>query len=313
LSLFNLYRYIECSYERKDHFKTVKDKSTATKDLLGAQEFIPLFWRGLEKIVKIPNTDLKVSIPQIMQSVSFGVTERLGLKGSSLFAAMHTVHNIRYIANLVSNVLSGGILYREIKKLGLSKRDFFSMVKLLKAFTVLTKTWWPLGNSVLAGPQNRATAVQLGDGLVMPTGVSLLNKRAYLGYMIRPNALLSTLDPVTRFLNRLGETHVPGFGRLCKLYEAAGKVRIIAIVDPFTNWLLKPLHDWVFAILRAIPQDGTFDQDKPINNLIALVKKRDASKRFIGSCDMSAATDRLPVKLQAMILAHVFGSKIANA
>lgn len=84
-------------------------------------------------------------------------------------------------------------------------------------------------------------------------------------------------------------------------------MRIIAIVDPFTNWLLKPLHDWVFAILRQIPQDGTFNQDLPLSNLIS--KKGG----FIGSCDMSAATDRLPVKLQAMILSHIFGEAISTA
>jgi hypothetical protein len=101
---------------------------------------------------------------------------------------------------------------------------------------------------------------------------------------------------------------VPSLGRLCKLYEAAGKVRIIAVVDPFTNWLLKPLHDWIFAILANIPQDGTFDQERPIQKLLASHKRA-----FIGSCDMSAATDRLPVLLQSLLLSHIFGPKISKA
>lgn len=150
----------------------------------------------------------------------------------------------------------------------------------------------------------------------MPEGTSLLNTRAYLGYLKAPNMDLVTV--MERVIARLSilifnkrEQYIPAAGRLVKLYEPAGKVRIIAIVDPLVNWLLKPLHDWVFAILRNIPQDGTFDQDKPIFDLVNLVKKRD--KQFIGSCDMSAATDRLPVVLQSMILAHVFGPKIAKA
>jgi hypothetical protein len=41
---------------------------------------------------------------------------------------------------------------------------------------------------------------------------------------------------------------IPGFidkfslGRLGIKKEAAGKVRVFAMVDPFTNWLLRPLH-----------------------------------------------------------------------
>jgi hypothetical protein len=97
------------------------------------------------------------------------------------------------------------------------------------------------------------------------------------------------------------------FGRLAKLFEPAGKVRVIAIVDAMTNWLLKPLHVCLFSILRQLPQDGTFNQIKP---LVRLIKRNKAN--FLGSCDMSAATDRLPVILQSAILNALFGKKYPN-
>lgn len=182
----------------------------------------------------------------------------------------------------------------------------------------LVDAWWPMLYSVLRGPLNRSMHIMDGGELRMPEGTALLNTRAYLGYLKAPNMDLITVKE--RVIARLStliygkrDQYIPASGRLVKLYEAAGKVRIIAIVDPIVNWLLKPLHDWIFAILRQIPQDGTFDQDKPIESLVASVKKRNATKRFIGSCDMSAATDRLPVALQAMILSHIFGPKIAKA
>jgi hypothetical protein len=172
--------------------------------------------------------------------------------------------------------------------------------------------------SVLKGPLNRSLHLMDGGTLRMPEGTAILNTRAYLGYLKAPNmGLVTVMERVIAQLSSLifnkREQYIPAAGRLVKLYEAAGKVRIIAIVDPLVNWLLKPLHEWVFAILRNIPQDGTFDQDKPINALVARARKLDAKTRFIGSCDMSAATDRLPVALQAMILGHIFGPKIANA
>jgi len=107
--------------------------------------------------------------------------------------------------------------------------------------------------------------------------------------------------PGVHLMTKLGAP----LGRLVMLKEAAGKVRTIAIVDPITNWALKPIHEWVFKILKYLPQDGTFDQDKPLDILLSLSKK--SKDKYIGCCDMTAATDRLPVILQAHLLSHILG------
>jgi hypothetical protein len=60
--------------------------------------------------------------------------------------------------------------------------------------------------------------------------------------------------------------------KLCKLspkQEAAGKIRIFAIMDLWSQSALKPLHDYLGEILRIIPQDGTFDQLAPVNKLLS--------------------------------------------
>jgi len=49
--------------------------------------------------------------------------------------------------------------------------------------------------------------------------------------------------------------------------EAAGKMRIFAMVDPLTQWLLAPLHKFLFHLLGGVPMDGTFDQLKPLNRV----------------------------------------------
>jgi hypothetical protein len=92
----------------------------------------------------------------------------------------------------------------------------------------------------------------------------------------------------------------PGYlGRLALLYEARGKVRVVAITDWWTQVLLRPLHDGLFDILKTIPQDGTFDQMAPVHRLMSYVR---ASGAPVFSYDLSAATDRLPVKLQIQVL-----------
>lgn len=88
-------------------------------------------------------------------------------------------------------------------------------------------------------------------------------------------------------------------GRLVTLFEARGKVRIIAITDWWSQVLLKPLHDGCFEILKLIPQDGTFDQMQPVERLLAYVR---ASGAKVYSFDLSAATDRLPILFQVQVL-----------
>lgn len=52
--------------------------------------------------------------------------------------------------------------------------------------------------------------------------------------------------------------------------------------------------------MEQIPQDGTFDQLSPIERLQA--QYGDSLRGQISSIDLSAATDRLPIDLQIVIL-----------
>lgn len=86
-------------------------------------------------------------------------------------------------------------------------------------------------------------------------------------------------------------------GRLGLIKELRGKTRIIGITDQWTQWLFRPLHDSIYSFLSALPEDGTNDQLKPVREML---EKRPNSEFY--SLDLSAATDRLPVTLQADIL-----------
>lgn len=88
-------------------------------------------------------------------------------------------------------------------------------------------------------------------------------------------------------------------GKLGRVLEARGKVRIVAMVDYWTQLVLKPLHDAIFATLKHIKQDGTFNQERPLNDLMDRVA---ISGVKMASFDLSAATDRLPAALQVQIL-----------
>jgi hypothetical protein len=88
-------------------------------------------------------------------------------------------------------------------------------------------------------------------------------------------------------------------GRLGFKEEPAGKIRVFAMVDPLTQWALKPMHDWIFSILRRIPMDGTFDQLRPLS-------RAGWDTRFY-CFDLSAATDRIPVRFSQRLLSAMIG------
>jgi hypothetical protein len=97
----------------------------------------------------------------------------------------------------------------------------------------------------------------------------------------------------------------PHIGRLHTIEEAAGKVRVVAICDYFTQVALKPVHDYMFQILRNLPTDATFDQQGAVDRFAA------AGHTEIFSYDLKAATDLIPRILYEHVLSALLGWKTA--
>lgn len=121
----------------------------------------------------------------------------------------------------------------------------------------------------------------------------------------------SPKEIVTRTINPVEETWGPvgGLGALGFKYEP-GKIRVFAMVDALTQGILLPLHNYLFKSLKGIGQDGTFEQTAPLERL--LKRMDDPKKTWIASYDLSAATDRLPLVLQQMILEQMGSVSMAR-
>uniref|UniRef100_A0AAU7YB72 RNA-dependent RNA polymerase n=1 Tax=Exserohilum turcicum mitovirus 6 TaxID=3229030 RepID=A0AAU7YB72_9VIRU len=100
----------------------------------------------------------------------------------------------------------------------------------------------------------------------------------------------------------------PMIGKLSTKSEPAGKIRVFAMVDVWTQSLLKPLHDLIFSFLKKLPNDGTFDQKAAVKRAVAKCAKFNQSFGF----DLSAATDRLPIELQIAVLTPIIGAERAK-
>jgi hypothetical protein len=122
--------------------------------------------------------------------------------------------------------------------------------------------------------------------VIMNSTAGRFSRVPYLWNILENNSFLfENIKPLTIALGKIG----------LKL-EAAGKVRIFAMVDPWTQWALSPLHKDIFRQLRHLSTDGTFNQMRPL-------KRVPFNKTSIYSFDLTAATDRLPLFLQEGLLA----------
>lgn len=152
--------------------------------------------------------------------------------------------------------------------------------------------------SVNAGPNHKKAYLSLpADAYALSYKPRILLALGILaGYFDKSNIYKFLKEEITAVrtlsLERSKE-HI--LGKLSFLKEPAGKVRVVAILDGWTQMILSGLHATVGSILKEIPQDGTFDQGKPIE----LLPKKES---LVYSFDLSAATDRLPIDLQVQVI-----------
>jgi len=99
------------------------------------------------------------------------------------------------------------------------------------------------------------------------------------------------------------EAPQPILGRLHAIPEPAGKVRVVAICDYWTQAALKPVHDYLFDILKRIPNDGTFDQEGRTQEYFL----KGLSPHW--SFDLKAATDTIPLALYKECLGPLLRKK----
>jgi len=82
--------------------------------------------------------------------------------------------------------------------------------------------------------------------------------------------------------------------------DKEGKNRVIAILDYWSQLVLKPLHNQLMLKIKTLSQDGTYDQ-------VGVIKRIRKDQKFY-SMDLSSATDRLPSNLQRRLLSKILNS-----
>jgi len=100
----------------------------------------------------------------------------------------------------------------------------------------------------------------------------------------------------------------PIHSRLTIVKDKSGKSRPVAIGDYWSQLVLKPIHKWLIASLRKIISDATFDQDYARQK----IRESLTQGKFVGTSDLTAATDRFPAILTYHLLKNKLPEKVAD-
>lgn len=101
----------------------------------------------------------------------------------------------------------------------------------------------------------------------------------------------------------------PIHSKLFMFIEPGGKKRVVAEVDGFSQTVLNPIHEVFSDISTTLDfQSAHFDQENSFLEMSKLARKNG----FIGTFDLTAATDLLPIKIQQRIVESVFKQRFGK-
>lgn len=278
----------------------------------GSRVYIKLWMSlfGVYRVIDFPKTVLRVNLTSITQPSRLSLPTLIKwltfVEGPFCLALKQNVPHPR--GTIVRALMKGGV------------KEF---LKELKAVSFLIPKASPVasGENVAATPQSTSPAAILASAYVwirsplypllkqwcQATGSTWLINRIEAWTSWDPHidilcggAPLTPDGPDSPFAGR------ERLGRLGFKVEPAGKIRVFAMVDCITQWLMKPLHENIFSLLKQIPQDGTFDQMRPIQRL------QETWSGPLYSFDLSSATDRIPLELQKALLTPFLGVGLAE-
>jgi len=179
-------------------------------------------------------------------------------------------------------------------------RDFVKTYRLNSSYTIDNENHY---FSRKSSPSGKATLNGMFDLFTMANvGHDLLNHLMGLIGSSYDKYIVPAIEMVWKDHRTMKATDKPCLGRLAIINDPELKKRVIAMVDYYSQWALKPIHENCLNKLRNFPCDRTFTQD-PFHNW----GKTGGNKFW--SLDLSSATDRFPISLQEKLVSIMYNNR----
>jgi len=177
---------------------------------------------------------------------------------------------------------------------------FWRVLRKLKFTTAAPPPQWgEFHFSLKAGPSGGPAILSALSELRSLPGTLLESIGVVGGPVLRQKMadLLEILPILPLSAMDLHKENPGGLRKVVGIEDKEGKTRVIAIGDYWSQTALYRLHLWCFSILRMIPQDMTFTQGTFVDHL-----RKWGPGVVLYSVDLTAATDRFPIKLISSVL-----------
>lgn len=171
-------------------------------------------------------------------------------------------------------------------------RDFWRSLGYLPSQKVPRALGWKQYHfTTKSGPNGHALWQSLSDLASLPE--SLIESLSVMGgeKFAKILAVVKSMLPILAFVLPVHEGKIR---KLSYFPDKEAKVRVIAILDYWSQTVLRVLHRYLFRVLKKIPQDCTFHQGSFMDKL--------EGAEIYYSIDLTAATDRFPIALIANVL-----------
>jgi hypothetical protein len=146
------------------------------------------------------------------------------------------------------------------------------------------------------------------DGINLPT--SLVDSIEVIGGSELGSKLKLVRENSEIYAKHLKQPLVgkPIFRKLNYIADKEGKTRVIAAGDYWSQTALRTLHSNIYDLLAVLPNDQTFNQGEGLEHLLS----KYPDQTFY-SFDLSAFTDRFPIKLIKKFVTVCAGEEISSA
>jgi len=164
----------------------------------------------------------------------------------------------------------------------------------------------PYALTSAGGPNGSPAFSKWSEDFQAICGTDILLKVKRLCHATNNEALLEFIDVCER-------VYKPDFkfvhSKLAFLEDKAGKTRVVAMVDIWTQSALKPVHDVLMNFLKTLETDCTHDQEKGRKRLTDVSR----SGVRMWSFDLKNATDRLPAWVARESLKKILSADVIDA
>jgi len=164
--------------------------------------------------------------------------------------------------------------------------------------------WSKFHLTTKVGPNGHALWSSVADLFALPD--DLYKSVAFVGgHRLKSRMDRLKLTPYYWLIGTVIPVNGKRYRKVTPIPSYEGKTREVAILDYWSQTALYGLHTWLFSVLRKIPQDCTFNQGSFRDKL----EEREGTEAVFNrsmnnfwSVDLTAATDRFPIKLIEIVL-----------